>query len=189
MQFAVKTCQLEWDSAEQSHRLRLHRISDEERALLRQAGNLVRPHTQQIVEAFYSHLGQFPELAGIMTSTGKTFEDLKKTNPAYLEQIWRADFGQEYFDNRKKIGQIHAMIGLAPKWFYGAYSSYLQVIIPLIASKNRFHPRKAAEFILAFQKALLLDQELIIESYIHYGFLAEMTEIAEDNTKSSKAIS
>lgn len=189
MQFSSGKNSLTWDEAEQAHRLRLHRISDEERVLLRQAGNLIRPHTQQIVEAFYSHLAQFPELAGIMTSTGKTFEDLKKTNPAYLEQIWRADFGQEYFDNRKKIGQIHAMIGLAPKWFYGAYSSYLQVIIPLIASKNRFHPRKASEFILAFQKALLLDQELIIESYIHYGFLAEMTEIAEDNTKSSKAIS
>jgi heam-based aerotactic trancducer len=189
MQFSSGKNLLTWDATEQAHRLDLHRISEGDRHLLRQAGNLVRPHTKQIVEAFYSHLGQFPELAGIMASTGKTFEDLKKTNPAYLEQIWRAEFGSDYFENRQKIGQIHAMIGLAPKWFYGAYSSYLQVIIPLIASKNRFHPRKAAEFILAFQKALLLDQELIIESYIHYGFLAEMTEIADDNIRSSKAIS
>lgn len=189
MQFSPGQNLLTWDASEQAHRLKLHRISEGDQRLLRQAGSLIRPHTKEIVDAFYSHLGQFPELRGILTSTGKTFEDLKKTNPAYLEQIWQADFGPQYFDNRKKIGQIHAMIGLAPKWFYGAYSSYLQVIIPLLASKRRFSSRKAAEFILAFQKALLLDQELIIESYIHYGFLAEMTEIAEDNTRSSKAIS
>lgn len=181
--------QLSWGKAEQSHRLKLHRITDADRSLLQQAGSLIRPHTKEIVDAFYSHLSNFPELGGVMKGAGKTFEDLKKTNPAYLEHIWQAKFDQAYFDNRELIGRIHATIGLAPKWFYGAYSSYLQVIIPLIGTKTKLNPKKAAQLILAFQKALLIDQELIIESYIHYGFLAEMTDIAKENASSSQAIS
>lgn len=180
---------LNWGREEQAHRLKLHRIDDEERFLLREAGALVRPHTHKIVDAFYLHLAEFPELNNIMKGAGKTFDDLKKTNPAYLDQIWQAKFDDDYFESRKTIGRIHAMIGLAPKWFYGAYSSYLQIIIPLLASKKKFSPSKAARLILAFQKTLLLDQELIIESYIHYGFLAEMTDIAAENSTSSKAIS
>ena len=68
-------------SSDQNRSLRLqaYRITDADRAVLRQLKPVLEPHLNQIVEAFYEHLLKFPEVVQIVQEANTSIERLKKT--------------------------------------------------------------------------------------------------------------
>lgn len=158
----------------------LFRVSDDDRALLKDVGNYLQPQMSRIVDDFYRHLADFPAAMEIVRGAGATLEGLKKTNPAYFRELFQAEFGESYVQSRRTVGRIHAAIGLEPFWFFGMYSAYYDTIYPLLAKRYRFQPGKLQRAVRAFQKAVNLDQYVIMEAYIEFGFLAELRTVTEE---------
>ncbi len=167
------------DRQAQQHQLALYRIGEADRANLRALKKVIEPKLSEITDAFYAHLGNFPEAISIIQRAGATIEGLKKTNPAYIAEMLRAEFDDQYFESRLKIGEIHARIGLTPEWFFGAMSTYYDFLFPLLAGAFKFSPAKAGHIMASLQKTFNLDQQVIIAAYIEYGFIEEIRVASE----------
>jgi heam-based aerotactic trancducer len=118
------TTLFDFDPNVRAQRLKMYRITPSDQKALRALKPFFDKHMTQIVDAFYDHLLQFPEAVQVIQSAGSSVEKLKKTNSAYFAEIVRGEFGDEYFENRLKVGMIHAKIGLGPTWFYAAMGTY-----------------------------------------------------------------
>lgn len=180
--------QFKIDDRERQFRLTINRITDQDRAALRDLKRVLEPHMGKIVDEFYGHLAKFPEALAVIQSAGSSVDRLKKTNPEFFAAIFKAEFDLGYFEGRLRIGKIHAQIGLEPKWFYAAMSSYYDMLIPIIQKGYGFNKGKATRALVALQKALNIDQELIIEAYIEFGFIGEIRTIVEESTDVAGAL-
>lgn len=185
----MRTTAFGLDDAEMRLRLDMNRITPRDRAMLRDLERIIGPHMPQIVDAFYSHVGRFPEALKVVQSAGSSIEALKKTNPNYFKEIFRAEFGADFFENRLAIGEIHARVGLEPKWFFMAMSTYYEVITPLIVRHYRFNNARIADALRAFQKVFNMDQELIMEAYIEYGFIGHLRAVVVETNNAITGLS
>ncbi len=161
------------------YRLGIYRISEQDKQNLKELGSVLRGQLPEVIDAFYAHLQKFPEAISIITRAGSSVEKLKQTNPMYFDLIFEGELGESYFASRTRIGEIHAMIGLTPIWFFGAMSTYYDEMYPRILKHFRFRPRHAGELIASLQKAFNLDQELIMEAYIDHGY-DMVSQLVED---------
>lgn len=160
----------------------MNQITPQDEALLRELEPILRKNMDEIVNAFYDHVGKFPEALAVVTSAGTTIDRLKKTNPDFLYTLVSGKFDENYFESRLRIGKIHAQIGLEPKWFYAGMSSYYQVIFPMAAKAFGFNTKKLAQVLCAFQKAFNLDQALVMEAYLEFGFVAELASVIDQTS-------
>lgn len=165
------------DEAEMRHRLAYYRIDDSDRQALRLAGRILEKHLPHVIDEFYTHLSRFPEAARIIQDAGSSIESLKKTNPRYFAELFRAEFDTQYYESRLVIGKVHAAIGLTPPWFFGAMNTYLDEVYPIFIKKLWGRPKQLAKVVSAFNKAINLDQEVIVEAYIEFGFIAEIRRV------------
>lgn len=173
------------DAATQSKRMNMFRITPEDRTNLQALQSILKPYMTRIVDEFYAHLANFPEAVALVASAGTTIESLKQTNPRYFEHLFKAQFGNEYFEHRYMIGEIHARIGLTPDWFFAAMSTYYIEMYPVILASSKFNTKRAASLLVSMQKALNLDQMLIMEAYIEYGYIEEIRRFVNQITSTA----
>jgi methyl-accepting chemotaxis protein len=140
------------------------------------------------VDAFYAHIEQFPDALAIVRQAGSSIPALKKTNPRYFAELVRGEFDDAYFESRLVVGRIHAVIGLRPEWFYAGMSSYYHVILPLISQAYALRPGKLAAALAAFNKALNLDQALIMEAYIEFGLVEQLRSVVHAANDASEEL-
>lgn len=164
-----------------SQRLRLFQITEDDRKSLRELKGIIEPQMNKIVDAFYDHVGQFPEAVEIIKKANSNIAQLKTTNPGYFAHIFQGDLGAEYFAARHKVGVIHAKINLEPTWFFGAMSTYYNMIFPLVMQKHRFNINKGTSMLVALQKVFNLDQALIMEAYINNSVL-ELKSVTDETS-------
>lgn len=167
------------NQSEQARRLVMNRITDQDKKLIKELGPHMTKHMDKIVDEFYGHLTQFPEALQVVGSAGTTIDNLKKTNPRYFHELFKGEFGPEYYESRFIVGKIHARIGLSPAWFYAAMASYYDLMIPMITKVYWNNPAKSGRVISAFLKALNLDQALIMQAYVEFGFVDELRSVIE----------
>ncbi len=162
--------------------LRANRIDELEVEMLRELGQFLTKHMSQIVDRFYEHALTIRGTSETIDRAGSSIERLKKTNPHYFAQIFAAKFDEEYFAHREKIGKIHAEIGLEAPVFFASMTAYFDTIFPLIVDHYKRNPKKLKLALVAMQKALNLDQALIIDAYIEYGFVNELRSVLSQTT-------
>ncbi len=165
------------DRAAMAERLRLYRIGAEDKVVLHSVAKVLGPQMGKITDAFYEHLESFPEAIDVIVKAGSSIGKLKKTNPEYFAQLFAAEFGNEYFESRLRIGKIHATIGITPVLFFAGYSAYIDTIYSILIKAAGFNHAKAARSVQALQKAFNLDQELIIESYVEFGYISKIRDV------------
>lgn len=153
------------------------RLTEVDLSALRELGGLFQKHMDVIVDAFYDHVGTMPAALKVVESAGSSIPKLKKTNPNYFAEMFRGSCDQGYFESRLVIGKIHAAIGLEPEYFFAAMSTYYDVMTPMIFDHYRWNQKKAKQAMVAFQKIFNLDQALILEAYIEFGFVAELRDV------------
>ncbi len=190
------TTRLGIDARTRAQRLEVCRITESDRVVLKSLGPVFRPSMGKIVDAFYEHVGRIPGALAVISSAGSSVDRLKKTNPTYFETMFRGEFDDDYFESRLVIGKVHAMIGLEPRFYYAAMSTYIDEMLPLLSQHFRLSPKKATEAAVCLMKAFNLDQSLIMEAYIEFVFSAELkevisasSEIAESLARSSSQLS
>jgi diguanylate cyclase (GGDEF)-like protein len=117
------------------------------------------------LDAFYEHLLAFENMR-VQLRDEETLKRLKQAQSEYFHSLTSGDYGSDYVLNRLRVGVAHQRVGLAPKWYIGAYCKYLSLLIPKIDDLIE-DPATARRTVLALLKIMLFDTTLAIDTYIH----------------------
>ena len=165
------------ESREQAQRKKFIELEHEDITLLREMFPLMQLHVSQIVDEFYTHLLEYAEAQAFFKDR-ETLDRVKAAQREYLLDLFRGSYDDDYIEKRLQIGVVHERIGLVPKWYIGSNSNFLCLIAERLALRYRFRGGKLARCILAVNKIMNLDQQLVIDTYI--GSLLEKIKDREE---------
>ncbi len=154
---------LKLDEAELRSRRAFYEIADEDLERLAGLRAQVENWTDGIVEDFYALLIGHPETRAILHDRAQV-ERLKRLQRDYFLGLFAGRCDLAYVEDRLRVGAAHERIGLAPKWYIGAYRRYLQLVHDRLYAAL---PQERAE--LAFSSVMKLvafDKSLAIDTYI-----------------------
>ncbi len=140
-------------------------FTEEDARLLTALRNMADTHIDGIVEELYRRWLLFPELRAFFQDEA-VIRRVKKVQKQYFMELTLGEYGEQYLASRLRIGRLHKQIGLAPRWYIGAYSIYTELVFPLVV--ETFYPdfALARRTFLSLLKIMMLDQDLAITAYI-----------------------
>lgn len=151
--------------SKREQRLQFLGLDDRDVTLLRALRPVFEQHAGAAVDEFCRQLEHFPETAGLLQrhTTGARLRELLL---AHLLRIPDADFDDNYFADRQRLGHTHERISLPPRWFILAHHHLFRLLVPLIRDHYADQHQQADNTILALQKILTLDASLAMDAYI-----------------------
>jgi diguanylate cyclase (GGDEF)-like protein/PAS domain S-box-containing protein len=117
---------------------------------------------------FYDHLLCYDELRALLRD-GAAVERLRQAQTAYFRTLSGGDYGTDYVHDRLRVGMAHERIGLAPKWYIGAYRKFLSNLVALLARRLGDDPARFAAAWDAVLKVVCFDMGLALDTYVHAG--------------------
>lgn len=147
---------------ERSDRLAYLGINEETSRALRAFWPVVAPALPQILDKFFDHVGQISHLGALI---GPQRDRLMRAQTAHWEGLFSGRFDTAYFDSVRAVGRAHNRIGLAPRWYIGAYSFVLRQLLQLASKTHPLARNQAAHLSGAIATAVMLDMELSISTY------------------------
>lgn len=125
---------------------------------------LLKEEVEEIVEEFYSHFLQFPELVRFLAET-ETITRLKHTLKTYLLTLGSESDDIDYCENRLRMGFTHERIGLAQKWYVGAYGKLFELVATRLTKISSMETQESIDLLVTLQKIFTLDEQLAVETY------------------------
>ena len=139
-------------------------LTDQDHERLATIRTLLEKEVEGIVEEFYDHFCQFPDLERFLAEPD-TVVRLKQTLNTYLLTLGHESHRIEYCENRLRVGFTHERIGLAQKWYLGAYGKLYELLAKRIAKGVAHHPEEGYDLLVTLQKIFTLDEQLAVETY------------------------
>ena len=149
----------------QQDRLRFLKLDDQAGAAAKQFLPVLEAELPAILERFYGHLMQYPELKGLFDKLGGSARA-----KAAQAQHWRALFGgpldNRFFEQSRQIGKAHERHAIEPRWYLGGYCMVLNEIVALAIRTYRRRPEELQRVLEAVNKVVFLDADIAISVYI-----------------------
>lgn len=164
-----------------ANRLRFLGIDDETRALLQEFKPLLIPALPSILDRFYAHMMQWPDLKALLDNSNG-IEHLKRAQTGHWSTLFSGTLDDGYFNRAITIGKAHYRVGLSPRWYMGAYSMMLSMLGTVVHEHYSTDLPKAAAILGAVTRAVFLDMELATSVYIDAANdkrYADMVDIAD----------
>lgn len=152
-------------------RLQFFELDEKQRAALRAAKPILERSIGPALDRFYAR-------AKITAETARFFRDDAHIASAHSAQMrhWMhivdGNFDQDYVKSVRRIGEVHARIGLEPRWYIGGYSLILEELIRSVDAATPAWRRwlglaagDRTEMTVALTKAALIDMEISISIY------------------------
>jgi len=143
------------------------------------------------LDVFYAKMKSVPEVARFFTSE-EMVRVAKGKQHGHWDSITNGRYGEAYLEAAKRVGEVHARIGLEPRWYITGYMLVLEQLLAALLKarwpKKRFGGKDAAEQLVseevqALIKATFLDMELAISVYLEASERGRKT--AETHIQSS----
>jgi methyl-accepting chemotaxis protein len=151
-----------------SARLEYLKIDQETRGVLRDFLPILEGNLEGILDAFYGHITQWPDLK-TLTGDENKIRMLKGAQKQHWTTLFSGRFDEDYFRRSTLIGQAHERIGLLPRWYMGGYLFTLMRIAEVLAKQYRKKPDQMVKVMQAVLKAVFLDMDLAVTVYIDAG--------------------
>lgn len=148
-------------------RLRFFRLDAQTCQLLREIGPVIVQALPSIAQGFYRRLATVPELAPMIAAPGKV-GTLTDAQVRHWGSLFSGRFDAAYVSQARRVGRAHDRIGLAPRWYIGAYSHFLEDLFDTVLARRWSRERTHAA-LSAILRATLLDMELAVSSYAESG--------------------
>jgi signal transduction histidine kinase len=148
-----------------SQRVAFLRLAPDDLARLERLAPILERHADALVAAFYRHLLSFAETRRLL-SDAEVKRRLLAKQRQYLLSLAVPSLTRDYIADRLAIGVTHERIGLAPRWYLGAYSLYFSLLAPLVCEEYHHEPERGADALSSLMKVLMLDAQLAMEAYI-----------------------
>ena len=154
-------------------RLDFMEIGTETRAALQGTADAVRAVIGPALTHFYSKVANTPETAAFFRNA-QHMAHAKQKQEEHWGVIVSASFNEDYEKRVTTIGNVHAQLGLEPRLYVGGYALVADALLRAVlkSSSSGLFQSKArtehtADAICALTKAILLDVELSITTYLN----------------------
>jgi rsbT co-antagonist protein RsbR len=155
---------LKLDQAEIANRRAFYRLTDEDLARLASLRPIAEKLTDAIIEDFYKVLFSDPEPRKFFADEA-TVRRVKRLHREYFMELFAGRCDQAYVEGRIRVGAVHERIGMAPKWYLGAYRHYLQSIHDGLTAEIA-DAAEAQAACASVQRLVFFDVALAIDTYI-----------------------
>ncbi|GAA4023975.1 globin-coupled sensor protein [Sphingomonas swuensis] len=159
-------------SEEMATRLSFMNFTPGQRSVLKDIQGLLGRLIPPALDKFYEKVRATP-------ATSRFFRDTSHMHSAQAAQekhwgrIAGGEFDEQFHAGVRRIGSVHAAIGLEPRWYIGAYALVLEHVLHGLAREyhwtNRLRRKVGgpgqADATVALVKAALLDMELSVSIY------------------------
>lgn len=156
--------QLKITDEELIHRRAFLGLTDQDHERLAKIRMLLKEEVEEIVEEFYAHFLKFPDL-GRFLADPETVTRLKHTLKTYLLTLGSESDDIDYCENRLRMGFTHERIGLAQKWYLGAYGKLYELLAKKITRNGSKYSEEEFGLLVTLQKIFTLDEQLAVETY------------------------
>ena len=160
------------DTNELASRLAFMELDTGAQADIRALKPLIDRELPKVLDGFYKKLGSEPEVARFFAD-GARANHAKTGQLRHWARISSGDFSADYLKSARVIGETHARIGLEPRWYVGGYALITSALVREVLGEvwpkgflQKQGHEKAADQIAALFKAILLDMDLAISTYI-----------------------
>lgn len=140
-------------------------LGDDDVAALRALRPVFEHNADAMVAAFCKHLESFEHTRALLAAPGVKDRLLAKQR-AYLLSLAGDSSDPHYAEERYQIGVTHERVGLAPRWYLGAYALYYSLLVPMICEAYPNDRSAAERSLVALQRTLMLDAQLAMEAYM-----------------------
>ncbi|MFC7203620.1 globin-coupled sensor protein [Haloferax namakaokahaiae] len=125
------------DAEEIRRRKSFVRLTDADEERLEALEPMFDDAADDLAEDFYDHLGDHSDAMAFVGRTSKTLDILKADQATYLRELTRGEYDDDYFAKRARIGKIHDMIDLGPKYYLGAYVTHYEGLFRAIGEQAK----------------------------------------------------
>ncbi|WP_404401737.1 methyl-accepting chemotaxis protein [Pelagibacterium halotolerans] len=143
---------------------------------------LVADHIGGALDTFYKKLVTVPEVSQFFSDPAH-IEHARSRQSQHWESIAAGRFDEAYFKGSNVIGQVHARIGLEPKWYIGGYALIVEELIKRVSAayfKKAVSGKRSFGFgggftehdmedfassLAALIKGVLLDMDIAVSTY------------------------
>lgn len=154
---------LSFDERELQSRRTFFGIGDEDLSRLSRLEAFAHKHMDDVVEEFYALLLGHPETKRFFPDDA-TVRRVKRLQREYFLGLFTGKCDLEYVENRLRVGAVHEQIGMAPRWYIGAYRKYLSQLIERMT--RDLAPAEATAAYESALKLIMFDMSLAIDAYI-----------------------
>jgi hypothetical protein len=154
------------------------KLSDEEKAILPSLEPFLAETADQLTEAFYANLLKFEGTAKHFQSDSGRIERLKNHLKKWYVGLAKGNYDEKYAQDRYRIGYRHVEINLDMRYMVAAMSFCRSEVNPIIEAKMADNPQAAAKAVLALNKIMDIDLNLMLKTYVERNqeLIAEMEE-------------
>ncbi|MEI8397048.1 MAG: globin-coupled sensor protein [Rhodospirillaceae bacterium] len=131
--------------------------------LYRDAWALIDGALAPILDEFYNSLAKIKDLQTLLT--GRDITALKAAQRRHWQRLFTGRFDDDYIESTRRIGEAHYRIGLAPHWYFAAYSFFLRRLATVVAEKERRNPARTAQLYSLITNAVFVDMERSFDVY------------------------
>lgn len=130
--------------------------------------SLFKPALQRsidrVIEELYDHFLSMDEPRSFFPDE-QTLNRVKQGQKAYFSRLVQGNYGKEYVEDRLKVGSTHFRIDLDPKWYLGAYSRVISLLLPDLYITCQNEKVSLVEAVSSLIKVIFFDVTLAIEAY------------------------
>jgi methyl-accepting chemotaxis protein len=150
-------------------------LDEASRENIRKAKSIVDRELPVALDRFYDIVRKTPAIKDFFSSDDH-MSGAKNAQIDHWSEITTAKFDEEYIRRVRKIGGVHAKIGLEPRWYIGGYSLIMEQLVRgtlkanwpesgLFSGKRKSADETAA-LLSSLIKAVMLDMDLSISVYM-----------------------
>ncbi|WP_421739600.1 methyl-accepting chemotaxis protein [Caulobacter sp.] len=147
-------------------------LDDSARKALRDLRPLIRKEIGGALGAFYAKVKATPHTRAFFKNDAH-IDAASDRQAAHWDVIAQGDFSGDYVDTVRTIGQVHARIGLEPRWYIGGYAVVMDRLLRTTIDSlwprgmmSKGDPGKAGDAVSALMKAAMLDMDFAISIYL-----------------------
>jgi hypothetical protein len=154
----------------------------EEEKILGEFRLSAQAYIDEVIEELYKWFFKFDDIKKFFPDE-QTISRVKKFQKDHFLTLTGGIYDLEYVKQRLKVGKTHRRIGLPPNLYIGAYSFYMQSMVPRVIRSFEYDRDKQTRAITAFIKLIALDQALVLGTY----FQEDHPQLPQDNRTTMKS--
>lgn len=152
-------------------RLEFVDLNEEQRKHLGTLEPVISAAVGAALDKFYAKASRHPDTAKFFSSAAH-IAHAKDRQATHWGIIAAGQYDESYVAGVTKVGEVHARIGLEPRWYIGGYAIILDGLIRAVVKEelkgvlHRHKAEKLSEGISAVVKAALVDMDYAISVYL-----------------------
>ncbi len=177
-------------------RLNFINLNTKAQARLRGMKSIIWQALPGALNALYAKIATEPRISRFF-ATPAMMEHAQARQSQHWSTILEGAYGPEYLDGVTKVGEVHARIGLEPRWYIGGYALMLESLTAAVVAarwprpvfwRRQNNAGELGEEIGVLLKAVFLDMDLAISVYLQAAEAARQTAENLAATTSAKVM-